>query len=408
MEKTPPQDFYKIINDFTHDIINTFPEYKSIIQKWWEPKNFDHIECADEKEAAILEDKAQRTTFVFNHCLKVFPERFVDILYQKQEIFSDDSILNTEFLPGIVFKYLLGCDITDKTRETIWKYLQLILFSVVGNIQSGDLGDTSKIFESIDEGELKSKLMETLSGMQSLFEKTETREDGEDPINMENIPSADDIHSHINGILDGKLGKLAMELAEETAADLDMDNVNSTGDIFKMLFSNQGKLMDMVKNVGSKIDSKIKAGEINESELMDESMGMLNKMKGMPGMENIGEMLSKMGMPGMENMGELFGKMGGMGGIPTGGGNKSKFNAGAMEMQLARNMKMAQSKERMRQKLEERSIPKSAPISSQPQITNVLSDEQLISVFSTGENVEKTPRGAPQPSGKTKKPKTKK
>ena len=127
MEKTPPAEFYKIINDFTNDIINTFPEYKLIIQKWWEPKNCDDIEDDAEKEAAILEDKAQRAAYVFNHCLKVFPERFVDILYQKQELFSDDAILNTEFLPGIVFKSLLMCDITDKTRETIWKYLQLIL-----------------------------------------------------------------------------------------------------------------------------------------------------------------------------------------------------------------------------------------------------------------------------------------
>ena len=401
--KTPPPEFYKIINDFTLDIINTFPEYKSIIQKWWEPKNFDDIEDAEEKQAAVLEDRAQRTAYVFNHCLKVFPERFVDILYQKQEIFSDDSILNTEFLPGIVFKYLLGCDITDKTRETIWKYLQLILFSVIGNVQNGDLGDTSKIFESIDEGELKTKLMETLTGMQSLFEKTEKPNDGEDPINMENIPSADDIHSHINGIMGGKLGKLAMELAEETASDLDMDNINSTGDIFKMLFSNQGKLMDMVKNVGSKIDSKIKSGEINESELMEESMGMLNQMKGMPGMDNIGEMLSKMGIPGMDNMGDLLGKMG------MGGANKSKFNMGAMESQLARNMKMAQSKERMRRKLEERSMLKPAPVSSQGAIKNILSDEQLVSVFSTGENVDKTPRNAPQPSsGKNKKNKNNK
>jgi len=392
--KPPPPEFYKIINDFTLDIINTFPEYKAIIQKWWDPKNFDHIEDDDVKQAAILEDREKRTLFVFNHCLKVFPERFVDILYQKHEIFSD-TLINTEFLPGIVFKYLLGCDITEKTRETIWKYLQLILFSVIGNVQNSDLGDTSKIFETLDEGELKAKLLETLSGMQSLFEKTddETTDAEQDPINMENIPSADDIHGHINEIMGGKLGKLAMELAEETANDLDMDNVNSTGDIFKMLFSNQGKLMDMVKNVGSKLDSKIKSGEINETELMEESMGMLNKMKGMPGMDNIGDMLGKMGVPGM---GDLLGKMGGMGGA-----SKSKFNQGAMESQLARNMKMAQSKERMRKKLEERSIPK--PIAaSQGTITNILSDEQLISVFSTGENVDKTPRMAPTPAGKKK------
>ena len=38
------------------------------------------------------------------------------------DIFNGDSNINTEFLPGIVFNQLWKCDISDNTRETVWKY----------------------------------------------------------------------------------------------------------------------------------------------------------------------------------------------------------------------------------------------------------------------------------------------
>ena len=80
-------------------------------------------------------------------------------MYQNTEIFEKDDI-NTEFLPGINFSELWKFDISDKTRETIWKYLQLILFSVIGNMSDGDsFKDTAKLFEAIDERFHKTKIL---------------------------------------------------------------------------------------------------------------------------------------------------------------------------------------------------------------------------------------------------------
>ena len=155
----PPDEFYKIINDFTSDIKLTFPEYSHLIDKWWSPSN--------NASAEIIK---RETLYVFRHCIKTFPERFFDILYKTVDIFSDDSECNTEFLPGIVFKHLWTSEITDNTRGTIWNYLQLISFAVIGSVRNvSELGDTSKLFESIDEGELKTKLQETLENMQNLL-----------------------------------------------------------------------------------------------------------------------------------------------------------------------------------------------------------------------------------------------
>ena len=377
----PSDEFYKIINDFTSDIVITFPEYSGLISKWWNRPS-DNVE----------ESKKKESLFVFRHCVKIFPERFFDILYKNVDMFKEESDVTTEFLPGIVFKHLWILDISDKTKETIWKYLQLILFSVIGSVHStSELGDTAKLFEEINEEELKKKLEETLEGMQNLFETTNNSSPEMDSnINMENIPNAQQLHEHINSMMGGKLGKLALELAEDTAKDLnlDMDNTGDAKDVFQKLFKNPGKMMNMVKNIGSKIDEKIKSGEIKESELMEEGMELLNKMKNMPGMEDMQQMFSQMGIPGL--------------------GKGAKINMGAMEAQLNRNMKNSKMKERMRANVEAKANAKAKEqneiaLLEAPSDISKEEEEELLKIFSTGENVEKTPRGAKPPKSNKKK-----
>ena len=46
----------------------------------------------------------------------------------------------------------------------------------------------------------------------------------------------------------------------------------------------------------------MKSGELKESELLEEASNMMSKMKDMPGMGNIGNLLSKMGMGGKGKM----------------------------------------------------------------------------------------------------------
>ena len=61
--------------------------------------------------------------------------------------------------------------------------------------------------------------------MQGLFDMSSNSEDttGADNLNMGAVPNANDIQDHITGMLEGKLGKLAKEIAEETAEGLNID-----------------------------------------------------------------------------------------------------------------------------------------------------------------------------------------
>jgi hypothetical protein len=401
-----PEEFAKVIKDFVGDLKTTFPEYDSLISKWWKDKSvFDYIENEEERNKAIEAAETTSTKLIFTFCQKKLPPRFFDILYKNEDIFKPDYEGDTEFLPHIHFKNLWQFDLSQTTRDTIWKYLQLIMFAIVGSLNNKEaFGDSAKLFEAINQDEFKNKLEETLTQMQGFFDLNgntkETGEtgktEGENPnFNMGDMPNANDIQDHITGMLEGKLGKLAKEIAEETAEGLnmDMENVTDVKDVFQQLIKNPTKLMGLVKSVGDKLDTRIKSGEIKESELIAEASELMNKMKDMPGMGNIQSMLNKMGM----------GNLGGMGG---------KVNTGAMEAQLNKRMKMAHMKERMKAKSEAKASTKAASAtanaSASPQPT--ISEEEILKIFSTGEKVDRTPRGAKpsQGTGNQKKKKGKK
>ena len=290
------EEFDKIVKDFKRDICLTFPEYKEKI-------NEEHD---------------------YEYYKNYYPQHFFNILYQNEEIF--DSSGGSFFLPDINFNDLWKEDITDKTKEIIWKYLQLILFTVVNNEKSGEdlFGDTEKLFEAIDEETFKKKISESIDQMSDLF-------DNEDLSGC--APDAEKLHEHISGILDGNLGKLAKEIAEETAAEINMDpeNMSSIGDVFQKLMKNPAKLMGIIKKIGNKIEEKIKSGEIKESEMMEEAGELLKKMKSMPGMKNMKKMFAEMGLPFSKNM-----------------------NMGAMQASIDRNLKGAKTRERLKKKLEQR------------------------------------------------------
>ena len=385
--KPIPEEFTKVIKDFVGDIRTTFPEYESFINKWWKAKeHFNYIDEEEERKNVIEQAESKSTKFLFNYCQKKFPPRFFDVLYQNNDMFKEGSDIDTEFLPNIHFKNLMQCDISEKTKSTIWKYLQLIMFSIIGTLENKEaFGDTAKMFEAINEDEFKSKLEETLSQMQGLFDISGNfQEELGSSINMENMPDASQLHEHITGMLDGKLGQLAREIAEETAANLNMDFDGATDmkDVFQKLVKNPTKLMGLVKTVGDKLDSKIKSGDLKETELIAEATEMMNKMKNMPGMDNIQAMLSKMGM-------------GGFGG---------KVNTGAMEANLNQKMKMAKTKERIRAKAEANAKARvEAQMATQLQAQQAqqqqpkMSDEEILNFINSGDKVERTPRGAKPP-----------
>jgi len=146
-------------------------------------------------------------------------------------------------------------------------------------------------------------------------------------------------------------------------------------------------LMNLVKNVGGKLDSKIKSGEIKESEIMQEASDLLNKMKDMPGMGDIQSMMKKMGV----NMGK-----------------GQRVNMGAMQDKLNQNMRIAKMKERMAQRAvqkekERKEKEEMEQLPPRPPMTNAEIEELVFSI--EGDKPEKSSRNQNNNNNKKKKKK---
>lgn len=429
-----PPKFQTIIRDFANDLTTTFPEYSVLWRKW-----------------TVEEQNPRDVEKLFKYCTQVYPERFFDILYQNDEMFKEESEINTRFLPAVEFRLLYNCaGVTETTQAAIWKYLQLILMTVLNSVRDKSaFGDAADIFEGVDENALQDKLNKTLEDIGGFFKNLggepkspfggpnmsdfmgEGTTEGTQGPNIpgmdafrdafENmgrgtqgdkdngeIPDANELHEHLKGLFDGKIGSLAKELAEEISNDVehlfddekagvDPNDIRSTGDLINKIIKNPKKIMSLMKTISGKLQSKMKSGEISEEELMKEAGDLMGKMKGMKGMGAMNDMFKNLAK-GM------------------GGGGKGGINMGALQ----RMQKQMAAKERMRTKMEEKAAAKHIEPTEDPTRsvfrigeedaapeystapTKSLNDEELVAMFSKGPNKDDGD------SGKKKKSKDKK
>lgn len=287
------EEFKKIVIDLMDDILITFPEYKEKISEWWldDIKNYEKV---------------------FKHCQKEYPPYFFDILYKNKEAFESS---NFEIVPNIKLNSLLFAEnISDHTFEIIWKYLQLLLFSIINTIKDKNaFGDATKnLFSAISPETMQEKLEEVMEGFKEIFQNTEdndqdfegkTENNTQPDLSNNFIPDLDEIQEHLKELMDGKIGQFAMEMAEDWIQEFGMDmnldmnteNMNSTTtEMFEKILKDPSKMMKLMQNVFNKFQDKINSGELTQEEIIKESKIMLEKLKGIkiPGMEKMMSLLS--------------------------------------------------------------------------------------------------------------------
>lgn len=377
-------NFNKIIKEFSLDLSKTFPDYgevNNLLNKINIENNYE---------------------FLYEYCKNNIPLHFFNILYENEDMFNPEINSQLFLLPDIDFIILWKEELSDNTRLTIWKYLQLLLFSVISDLNENSFGDASKLFEAINQDEFKNKIQETINNIDNIFNNDISFNNDDNDNNdisfnndfTKNLPNAEELNEQINKLMNGKLGNLAKEIADETAKDLDLDleNANSVNGVFKELFKNPTKLMNLVKNVGGKLDTKLKNGDIKESELLEEASELVNKMKNMPGGSNLEDLFKNMGMPGM----------------PKGG----KVDLNQFNNHMKQNIKIAKMKDRMRNKLSDKDeisenlIDKKADIERRNEMIKSLGlnpDGLEELVYKVGETPEKTNRQSTNKKKKGKK-----
>ena len=230
-----PPNFTKIMKDFVVDLWITFPELKTNVAL-----------------IGIQEGNPEVEQKVFETVIATFPLCTMEILQEKETIFTEPRF----FLPEIDFSVLWNDSITENTKKIIWKYLKLILFTILGHI------DTPLSEE---------KIRESMDGIKEMM--------------------GGGMEKELEQMMGGKIGSLAKEIAEETISAEDLPN----------LMKNPSSLFNLTSTIGEKIEQKIKSGQLKESELLEEAALMMDKMKDMPGMKQFQEMFGKMDMSGMKN-----------------------------------------------------------------------------------------------------------
>ena len=71
--------------------------------------------------------------------------------------------------------------------------------------------------------------------------------------------------------MDGKIGSLAKEIAMEATKEL--GDLEDKDEFMKQLMKNPTKIMELVKNIGTTLETKIKKGDLKESELLEAIQG---------------------------------------------------------------------------------------------------------------------------------------
>ena len=352
MDESKINDFEEILRDFIKDLETSFPDYK---QQW------DIIKSSKPKQ-------------LLDYCVNIYPARFFDILYQNEEIFKEEENINTYFLPCMDFKVIFNDEtVSENSKKTIWKYLQLILFLIVNCVKDkSDFGDCMNLFNGIDEETLQGQLNDTMSGINDFFENMKSEnnesEEGESEGTEErksngstpfsNMPDMEGLKDHLSELFNGKIGSLAKEMAEEISEefiDILGPNANAenldTKNVLKNVMKNPKKIMELMKKVTGKLEEKMKSGNISKDEIMKEATDIMGKMKEMGGGEQFTDLMKN---------------------LTKGMGKGMKFNKGAFQSM----QKEFEMKERLREKVKQRKAAQILKTGEKNSVFKIDSEEQ--------------------------------
>ena len=244
----------KLFKSFIDDIINVFPEYKKRLLSYYK----EVVETKKNDHPKIIE------------FLKNMDEISEQVINKDVTLFEKDPII----LQNVSFKLIWNSDISDQTRNSIWKYLQT--FCIV-NIQSESTTEKiNDVIKLIDSNE-KVKDKETVRNMKKLKKLNEEFDIKEiKKIISENPESIDQGVNQMDTMFENtNIGKIAKEITQ----DLDIESIVSGGGGIEDLLTGGG-MANIMKTITSKMNDK--EGQMDTDQLMKEATEICGSMEGNP------------------------------------------------------------------------------------------------------------------------------
>ena len=255
------QKLFSLFSDFIRDLSKVFPEIKNSLYRNYE-------DC--------LVDGSK--------CLKDFPKvkRFLELIGDYEKYIVDKNLeffdLEVEFLEEIQFNRLWEKNISNKTRESIWKYLQTFqLISI--NLKSSEALNAALEGDKIDKSTMKD-----LKKMQKLSEEVQNKSNSQGIGEGEN-----ELDQMLGGLMDSGIGDIAKEVAQSLDVESMFGNVDENSNPMELMaqLMNPDKMGAIFNNINSVMEQKMASGELTQEGLKSEAEGMMGQMGENPMFKNM-------------------------------------------------------------------------------------------------------------------------
>ena len=249
-----------LFKGFINDILKVFPENAECINK-----NYSDILESDD---LIIDEND-----IIKEFLNIIDNNSDNITNKNDDIFTDDFYLIKE----ISMKTIWTSNISDKTKDNIWKYLQSFCLINI-NINSND-----KLSEALSDIENKNKVSKKVANDLKNYKKI--NEDFSAPSASVSNPSDVELEGFDNILNNTSIGKIAKEITEE----LNIEGMAGDGGDMQQLF-NPENMMKIFSSINAKVTNN---ADFNKEDLASEATNICGTMKDNPlfsqlmGMQNM-------------------------------------------------------------------------------------------------------------------------
>ena len=244
---------FSIFSSFIRDLSKTYPEIKNCLYRNYE-------DCITNTDKPI----------------KDFPrlQKFLDLIQEHEKYITDKNSeffdLEIDLLEEISFKNLWSKNISGKTRETIWKYLQTFQIININLTSNAQLQEALSQIGSNTVMEVDKKTAKDLKKLKKLSKDVK-----------EEIPSGEnELEDMLGGLMDSGIGSIAKEVAEQMDVEKMFGSVNENSNPMELMaqMMNPEKMGSIFQNINSVMEKKVESGELTQESLKAEAGGMMGKM----------------------------------------------------------------------------------------------------------------------------------
>ena len=254
---------FKTCNSFLRDICKSFPEAKGSIYRNYE-EILVNYESKTIKDCQLLQD--------FLHVI----DENRDLISQRNHLFFID---NTPLLKDLSLQKVWESNLTDKTRNILWKYLETFSMIIISYKSTNEL---QKALQSFSEDEpiniTDKKTIQDLKELKQLSENVSDTKEEEKPSAEPSIPT--DLFGDMGELMNSNIGSIAKEVADSMNIEEMIGDINENSNPMEMM----QKLMqgdgigNIFSNINNVIEQKVNKGDFSQDALKQEAENIYGSM----------------------------------------------------------------------------------------------------------------------------------